>query len=53
MATAIRNLPIVITDEDNGKVVKNKQLVNQTSLTITQAGTYDTTFYNQVIIQIN
>lgn len=47
MKNAILNLPTgSITAQDEGKVVQNGSLVNQTSLSITQNNTYDTTTKN-------
>ena len=53
MKNAILNLPTgSITAQDEGKVVQNGSLVNQTSLSIIQNNTYDTTTKNQVIINV-
>lgn len=53
MKNAILNLPTSsITAQDEGKVVQNGTLVNQTSLSITQNNTYDTTTKNQVVVNV-
>ena len=44
------NVPNSYEDEDEDKVVYNGELVEQTSRTITENGTYDTTLNNEVII---
>lgn len=41
-----------VSSNDNGKVVVNGELTTQTSLTVTENNTYDTTAYNEVIINV-
>jgi hypothetical protein len=40
------------TPSDEGKVVVNGALVEQTSVTKTVNGTYDTTTYNEVVVNV-
>ena len=46
------NVPNSYEDEDEDKVVYNGELVEQTSRTITENGTYDTTSNNEIIINV-
>lgn len=48
-ATADVNVPNTYVAGDEGKVVSNGALVAQTSQTVTENGTYDTTLKNEVI----
>lgn len=41
------------TAADEGKVVENGALVAQTSLTVTENGTYDTTANNEVVVNVS
>jgi len=51
-ATAIVNVPNSYDVSDEGKVVDNGALVAQTSQTVTQNGTYDTTTNNEVVVNV-
>ena len=46
------NVPNSYTQSDEGRVVENGQLVEQTSLDITSNGTVDTTKINQVVVNV-
>lgn len=46
------NVPNTFGSEDEGKVIENGELVNQTSINIDENGTYDTTLNNEVIVNI-
>ena len=46
------NVPNTYGAGDEGKVVKNGALVNQTSLTVTENDTYDTTDKNEVVVDV-
>lgn len=50
--TAVSSLPNTYTAGDEGKVVSNGALVSQTSLTITENNTYDTTTKNSVTVNV-
>ncbi|GEM_PF-6571077 len=47
------NVPPELTPADEGKVVQNGLLVQQTSVTKTANGTYDTTTNNQVVVNVS
>lgn len=49
---AVVNVPNTYSASDNGKVVQNGALVAQSSQSITQNGTYDTTLKNQAIVNV-
>lgn len=49
-ATAVVDVPNSYDSSDNGKVVVDGALVSQSSQSITQAGTYDTTLINEVVV---
>ena len=49
---AVVNVPNSYTQSDEGKVVSNGALVSQTSQSITQNGTYDTTIKNQAVVSV-
>lgn len=51
--TAVSSLPNTYTAGDEGKVVSNGALVSQTSLTITENNTYDTTTKNSVTVNVS
>lgn len=44
--------PITYDSADEGKVVSNGALVNQTSQVITESGTYDTTLINSITVNV-
>jgi hypothetical protein len=48
----IATIPNSYTQEDEGKVVSNGELVAQTSATYTENGTYDTTTKNSVTVDV-
>lgn len=50
---AIVNVPNTYTVSDEGKVVSNGALVAQSSQSITQNGTYDTTLKNQIVVNVS
>lgn len=52
-ATADVNVPNSYAASDEGKVVSNGALVAQTSDTVTQNGTYDTTTKNEVVVNVS
>ena len=52
-ASANVNVPNSYAAEDEGKVVSSGALVAQTSQTVTQNGTYDTTLINELIANIS
>lgn len=51
-ASAAVNVPNSYTQADEGKVVQNGALVAQTSETVTQNGTYDTTVKDEIIVDV-
>lgn len=51
-ATADVNVPNSYAAGDEGKVVQNGALVAQTSETVTQNGTYDTTTKNEIVVNV-
>lgn len=51
--TAVSSLPNTYTAGDEGKVVSNGALVSQTSLSITENNTYDTTTKNSVTVNVS
>lgn len=52
MAAAIAAIPNVYAAGDEGKVVSNGALVQQTSRSVTENGTFDTTLNNEVTVNI-
>lgn len=48
----IVNVPNSYTDQDEGKAVSGGELVSQTSIMYDTNGTYDTTYNNEVIIDV-
>lgn len=52
-ATADVNVPNSYAAGDEGKVVQNGALVAQTSETVTQNGTYDTTTKDEVVVDVS
>ena len=52
-SSVVVNVPNSYTASDEGKAVENGALVSQTSRSITQTGTYDTTYNNQVVVSVN
>lgn len=46
------NVPNTYAASDEGKVVSNGALVSQTSQTVTENGTYDTTTKNEVVVNV-
>lgn len=52
-AEIIANIPNTYSASDEGKVVENGALVAQTSQTITENGTFDTTSINQIIVDVS
>lgn len=52
-ASANVNVPNSYSASDEGKVVSNGALVAQTSDTVTQNGTYDTTLKNEVVVNVS
>jgi hypothetical protein len=52
-ATADVNVPNSYAAGDEGKVVQNGALVAQTSETVTQNGTYDTTTKDEVVVNVS
>ena len=52
MAAAIATIPNVYDAGDEGKVVSNGALVQQTSRSVTENGTFDTTLNNEVTVNI-
>ena len=51
-ASAEVNVPNTYAASDEGKVVSNGELVAQTSQTIDENGTYDTTLKNEVVVDV-
>ena len=51
--TAVSALPNTYVAGDEGKVVSNGALVSQTSLSVTDNGTYDTTTKNSVTVSVS
>lgn len=51
-ASADVAVPNSYTAEDEGKVVDNGALVSQTSQTVTQNGTYDTTTNDEIVVNV-
>ena len=47
------NVPNSYTAADEGKVVSNGELVSQTSSTVTQNGTVDTTLINSLVVNVS
>lgn len=43
---------ISLSQSDENKVVSNGELVTQTSTTLTANGTYNTTLYSEVVVNI-
>lgn len=52
-ASANVNVPNTYTSSDEGKVVDNGSLVSQTSLSVTENGTYDTTLNDEVVVNVS
>lgn len=52
MAAAIAAIPNVYDAGDEGKVVSNGALVQQTSRSVTENGTFDTTLNNEVTVNV-
>ena len=52
-ASANVNVPNSYSAGDEGKVVNNGALVAQSSQTVTQNGTYDTTLKNEVVVNVS
>lgn len=50
--TVTVNLPNTYTASDEGKVVSSGALVGQTSKTVTGNGSYNTTLYNEVVVNV-
>ena len=51
-ASANVNVPNTYAAGDEGKVVSNGALVSQSSQTVTENGTYDTTLKNEVVVDV-
>ncbi len=51
-SSVIANVPNTYAASDEGKVVNNGALVSQSSQTITQNGTYNTTLNNQIVANV-
>lgn len=51
-SSVIVNVPNSYTAIDEGKAVENGGLVNQTAMTVTETGTYTTTYNNSIIVDI-
>ena len=47
------NVPNTYSASDEGKVVSNGALVSQTSRTVTENGTYDTTLNDEVVVNVS
>lgn len=52
-AKVVTNVPNTYSASDEGKVVQNGALASQTSLTVNQNGTYDTTANNEVVVNVS